>query len=82
LAALTLLGLMLLAPHSSAAQSPRGTTAASAPSHLPLTDDKTGTNPLNLRQIVTVSNHFASLPDALFVDTAAFPLYLQVRATG
>jgi len=66
-----LLGLTLLVPlvpDRALAQGLRDTTIASLPS----TDDKTGTNPLNLQQAVTVSNEFASLADALFVDAAVY----------
>ncbi len=56
-----MLGLLLLLPRPVAAQ----------PS-LPPTDDKTATHPLNLQQIVTLSNEFASLPDERFIDTVAY----------
>lgn len=45
---------------------------ARAQSARPPADDKTGTNPLNLQQTVWLSNDFASLPDALFVNRAAY----------
>lgn len=67
---LLLFGLMLLIPCPAAAQGRGG--AASPPSPVPSTDDKTATNPLNLQPIVAVSNHFASLADARFVDTVVY----------
>lgn len=72
LAVLMLLLLMLASPDSGAAQPPRDTLAGSAQSRLPSADDKTGTNPLNLQQTVTVLNDFESLPDGFFFDRAVY----------
>jgi cell division septation protein DedD len=39
---------------------------------LPSTNDKTGTNPLNIQTTVVVVNDFRSLPDALFENTSRY----------
>jgi len=52
----------------SAQGTPNGDRAAALPS----TDDKTGTNPLNIQTTVVVVNDFRSLPDALFSNTSRY----------
>lgn len=80
LASIVLLALIGLAPSASA----QGLLAASP--HQPPSDDKTGTNPLNLQQQVDVSNAYFRL-DTFYLNTAtyrhAFPLFnRRIRVAG
>ena len=67
----------LAVPPAIAAAQAQPPPAAAAPATAPIsvrssTDDKTGTNPLNLQQAVTLENDFAALPDGLFFNRSVY----------
>ena len=46
----------------------------------PSSEDKTGTNPLNLQHAVSLSNDFASLPDGLYINRTVYRWTVPVAA--
>jgi hypothetical protein len=63
-----------------------GATAHASAQTLPSSDDKTGTNPLNIQSAVAASNEFQSLPDALFWNYSRYryvmPLARRTMSAG